>query len=177
MRIFGNPRRLAGRLTREAATTALAVVMGLGGWLFGPADAATAATPGGSAAAVASAAAWHADRIAGHPLPNPLTASPAAVARFFAGLTSAEGSALAHRYPQIIGNLDGAPLALRYAADATLSARPHVIEYDPHGDGRIAEVVGDLASADTIAVIVPGVDNRLDNFETGYAGRQRRAPA
>src|SRR5205085_2568359 len=67
MRIFGNPRRLAGRLTREAATTALAVVMGLGGWLFGPAD--------------------------------------------------------------------------------------------------------------TIAVIVPGVDNRLDNFETGYAGRQRRAPA
>ena len=70
MRIFGDPRRLLRRLTREAATTALAVVVGLGGWLFGPADPASAAP--GALAAVPGIAAWRADRVAGLALPDPL---------------------------------------------------------------------------------------------------------
>jgi hypothetical protein len=140
MRIFGNPRRLVRRLTREAATTALAVVMGLGGWLYGPADAASAA-PGASAAALPGVAAWRADRIAGTSLPDPRTATPQRVARFFAGLDSAEQATLAARYPQIVGNLDGVPPALRFVANARRSpwsTQRQLIEYDPRGDGRVA---------------------------------------
>src|SRR5438270_5925012 len=37
--------------------------------------------------------------------------------------------------------------------------------FDPRGDGRVAEVVGDLQHADRVSVIVPGMDNDLDNFE------------
>jgi pimeloyl-ACP methyl ester carboxylesterase len=180
MWISGNPRRLASRLTREVATTALAVIMGLGGWLFGPADAVTYATSGTSAATLAAVTAWRADRVAGQPLPDPLTATPQQVAHFFAGLDGARRSAIGNRYPLIVGNLDGAPLSLRFAANASRSSwstRRQLIEYDPRGDGRAAEVIGDLTTADRIAVIAPGVDSRLDNFDTGYAGQVRRAPA
>jgi Alpha/beta hydrolase len=178
MRILGDPRRLLRRLTREAATTALAVVVGLGGWLFGPADPASAAP--GALAALPGIAAWRADRVAGVALPDPLRTSPAEIARFFAGLGPVEQAALAVRFPQIIGNLDGAPLGLRFAANARRSSwspTRHLLEYDPRGDGRVVEVIGDLATADRIAVLVPGVDSRLDNFDRGNAGRQRRAPA
>jgi Alpha/beta hydrolase len=51
-----------------------------------------------------------------------------------------------------------------------------VLVYDPHGDGRIAQVVGDLATADRIAVLVPGVDNTLANFATGLGHVLRRSP-
>jgi Alpha/beta hydrolase len=49
--------------------------------------------------------------------------------------------------------------------------------YDTRGDGRVVEAVGDLAHARRVAVIVPGVDNRRDNFDTGHGGKLRRAPA
>jgi pimeloyl-ACP methyl ester carboxylesterase len=178
MRIFGDPRRMARRLTREAATTALAVVMGLGSWLFGPVDAATAAPA--ASAALPGVATWRADRVAGVPLPDPQKATPTQVAHFFAGLGTAERTALANRYPQIVGNLDGVPPELRFEVNARRSSwspERQLIEYDPRGDGRVAEVIGDLATADRIAVLVPGVDNRLGNFDNGYAGRQRRAPS
>jgi pimeloyl-ACP methyl ester carboxylesterase len=48
---------------------------------------------------------------------------------------------------------------------------------DEHGDGRIAEVFGDLARARRIGVIVPGVDNTLANFTTGFGGVPYRAPS
>jgi pimeloyl-ACP methyl ester carboxylesterase len=176
MRLPGNPRRLMLRLTRDVTTTALAVVVGFGGWLFGPADAAAAASV---SAAPPGVSAWRADRIAGRSLPDPQRATPAQIARFFAGLDPAARATLANRYPDIVGNLDGAPLDLRFAVNAhrsSWSPERHVIEYDPRGNGHVAEVVGDLATADRIAVIVPGLSNRLDNFDRG-CGRERRAPA
>ncbi|MCW2643376.1 MAG: hypothetical protein JWP76_5682 [Dactylosporangium sp.] len=177
MRLPGNPRRLILRLTREAAITALAVVVGFGGWLFEPANAAAAATV---STALPGVAAWRAARIEGQPLPDPQRATPSQIARFFTRLSPAARVALADRYPDIVGNLDGAPLGLRFEVNgrrSSWSPERHVIEYDPRGNGHVAEVVGDLATADRIAVIVPGLSNRLDNFDRGCAGRERRAPA
>jgi len=49
--------------------------------------------------------------------------------------------------------------------------------FDPRGNGRIIEVFGDLWAADRIAVLVPGVANRADNFNTGLGDVRDRAPA
>jgi pimeloyl-ACP methyl ester carboxylesterase len=49
--------------------------------------------------------------------------------------------------------------------------------FDPRGNGRIIEVFGDLGAADRIAVLVPGVANRADNFNTGLGDVRDRAPA
>jgi pimeloyl-ACP methyl ester carboxylesterase len=51
-----------------------------------------------------------------------------------------------------------------------------VLVYDQRGDGRIAQAVGDLATADRIAVLVPGVDNTLANFAAGLGNVTRRSP-
>lgn len=51
------------------------------------------------------------------------------------------------------------------------------LTFDPRGNGRIVEVFGDLASADRIAVLVPGVSTTADNFNTGLGGVLDRAPA
>jgi pimeloyl-ACP methyl ester carboxylesterase len=48
--------------------------------------------------------------------------------------------------------------------------------FDPAGDGRAAEVFGDLSTAKHIAVLVPGVATSLVDFERGLGGVARRAP-
>ncbi|MFD8754725.1 alpha/beta hydrolase [Kitasatospora sp. NPDC059577] len=63
-------------------------------------------------------AAWTADTALGLPLPDPATADPARIATFFAGLSPAARDALAVRHPLVVGNLDGAPVDLRYRANA-----------------------------------------------------------
>ncbi|MFD7641000.1 alpha/beta hydrolase [Kitasatospora sp. NPDC059795] len=65
----------------------------------------------------AGSAAWVADGSFGKALPDPATADPAAVAAFFASLTGAEIDRLILEYPLVVGNLDGAPLAVRYRAN------------------------------------------------------------
>ena len=59
---------------------------------------------------------------------------------------------------------------------ATWTGR-HFLSFDPAGDGTAVEVVGDLATADRIAILVPGVDTTLKNFDRGLGGVARRAPA
>jgi hypothetical protein len=51
------------------------------------------------------------------------------------------------------------------------------LAFDPRGDGMAIEVLGDLARADRIAVLVPGVDTRLRDFDRGLGGVAQRAPA
>ncbi|MEV4639549.1 alpha/beta hydrolase [Actinoplanes sp. NPDC049548] len=53
----------------------------------------------------------------------------------------------------------------------------HFVSFDTRGDGQAVEVVGDLATADRIAVLVPGVDTTLRDFDRGLGGVARRAPA
>jgi pimeloyl-ACP methyl ester carboxylesterase len=68
-----------------------------------------------------------------------------------------------------------APAPAPAALPVDLTA-PLVLASDHHGDGRIVEVVGDLSTADRVAVIVPGVSTTLDNFDRGLGGVQRRSP-
>ena len=121
---------------------------------------------------------------------------PTVVAAFFKGLDPDVAAALAHERPELVGNLDGAPIPLRYAANADAIDREiarlqaggvsdddprlrklrelddpnrHFLLFDPAGDGRAAEVFGDLTTARHIAVVVPGMNNELDNFTGGDA--------
>ncbi|QHC21262.1 alpha/beta hydrolase [Streptomyces sp. GS7] len=201
--------------TVVAAALAAAVVAGTGGWAAGTAQTAvTGPAPG--------AAAWRADHSLGVRLPDPATAEPAEVARFFASLTDHERQSLAARHPLTVGNLDGAPVALRYEANAralraerdrqlALATDPagtlqdhrqarkaadrcaallapgrHILAFDPRGRGQVAEVHGDMATAERTAVIVPGSDIDLASFDrakdpygtpTGMAASLRRQMA
>ncbi|MGW2627909.1 alpha/beta hydrolase [Streptomyces chattanoogensis] len=206
---------LRSKRTLIAAGLALAVVAGTGGWAAGSAQTAvTGPAPG--------AAAWRADHSLGRPLPDPATAAPAAVARFFASLTDTQRHALAARHPLTVGNLDGAPVTLRYEANSlalkaerhhqlTRAADPagtlqdhrqarkaaarcaallapgrHILAFDPRGRGQVAEVHGDMTTAERVAVIVPGSDIDLGSFDrakdpygtpTGMATSLRRQMA
>jgi Alpha/beta hydrolase len=97
--------------------------------------------------------------------PDPAAASPAQVRRFWAALTERQRLELARRAPGVVGNLDGIPYPVRYAANerarrATGPGGPRpagrLLGYDPRGDGRVTLVLGELASARRVAVIVPG---------------------
>ena len=46
----------------------------------------------------------------------------------------------------------------------------HFLTFDGRDGGRAAEVVGDLATADHVAVLVPGADTSLDTYERFRAG-------
>jgi hypothetical protein len=170
LRVFwGEHRHWDGRVV----AIVLAALLGLhGSWLLAPATA--LATP-----VDAQVSAWRADRSAGVRMPDPVRATPGEIARFFAGLTPVDRARLAARYPRLVGNLDGAPPALRFAANTAQASAPdhQLLEYDPRGDGRIAEVFGDLSTAEHIAIVVPGVGNRLSNFYTGLDGEPLRAPS
>jgi alpha/beta hydrolase family protein len=118
---------------------------------------------------------WRTDPVAQGLDPN---AEREGVARFFAALAPAQQAGLAARFPAVVGSLDGAPIALRYAANASSGGRGRqFLLYDQSGDGRAIEVVGDLAAARRIVVLVPGSDTTLADFDRGYGGVERRAPA
>ncbi|REK89929.1 hypothetical protein DY245_13030 [Streptomyces inhibens] len=183
-----------GKRTLISAALALTVAAGTGGWAAGSAQTAvTGPAPG--------AAAWRADHSLGVRLPDPATAPPADVARFFASLTDTQRQTLAARHPLTVGNLDGAPLTLRYEANslalkaerdrqlaratdpagtlqdhqrarkaadrcaALLAPGRRILAFDPRGRGQVAEVHGDLATAEHTAVIVPGSDIDLASFD------------
>lgn len=86
-----------------------------------------------------------------------------------AGATTAAASpepAQAHDTAAVssLGNRDGAPVAARYAANERAlrtndDPEPvgRLLEYQPRGNGRIVEVMGDLAGARRVAVLVPGM--------------------
>ncbi|WP_329388225.1 alpha/beta hydrolase [Streptomyces sp. NBC_01716] len=144
--------------------------------------------------------AWEKGRVGPFDLPDP-HAPPKRLAAFFASLSTAQRTGLADRYPLVVGNLNGAPLTLRYRANrlAVIQARDverermddsrlsvvgrhqagrrmhrfesmagegrQILAFDPTGDGRAAEVFGDLDSAGRVSVVVPGADTNLLTFE------------
>lgn len=52
----------------------------------------------------------------------------------------------------------------------------HFLAFDPAGDGRGVEVLGDLGTATRVAILIPGVDTVLADFDRGLGGVPRRAP-
>ncbi|MFB8394128.1 alpha/beta hydrolase [Streptomyces yangpuensis] len=162
--------------TLVTAALAVAVVGGTAGWASGGSQSAVTGPPPG-------AVAWRADTAYGRVLPDPATATPSEVARFFAGLDDTQRAALVRSHPLVVGNLDGAPPALRYEANrlavaATGEARyaslaapdRRILAFDPRGRGQVAEVFGELEHAAHVAVIVPGNDNDATSYDS------RRAP-
>ncbi|MGW0762902.1 alpha/beta hydrolase [Streptomyces sp. NPDC002814] len=148
----------------------------------------------------ASVTAWEHGRVNGHRLPDP-DAGPALLARFFATLTAAQRVDLAQRYSLAVGNMNGAPVELRYRAnriaidqarkverkrmhderltpdgqqeagrrmhrlESLMLAERKILAFDPAGGGRVAEVFGNLAKAERVSVVVPGVDTDLLSFQ------------
>ncbi|MEU3727174.1 alpha/beta hydrolase [Streptomyces sp. NPDC031705] len=171
--------------TIVTAALAVAVVAGTAGWAVGDSRPAVTGPPPGSAA-------WRAGSVGGRPLPDPRAASPREVARFFAGLDGSARRELLRAHPLVVGNLEGAPLPLRYEANrtavlATGEARyaslagpgRQILAFDPRGRGLVAEVFGDLEEAAHVSVIVPGSDNDAAAHDarrtphTGPAGMAR----
>ncbi len=62
-------------------------------------------------------AAWRDDPLAAGAVPDPTTAAPAAVAVALTRLSPTQRRRLTRRHPDVVGNLDGAPLTMRYAAN------------------------------------------------------------
>ncbi|MFG2003100.1 alpha/beta hydrolase [Spirillospora sp. NPDC048911] len=59
---------------------------------------------------------------------------------------------------------------------AFLGSGRRFLAFDARGDGRAVEVHGDLARAGRIAVVVPGADNELDNYDSWkFAGGGAKA--
>ncbi|MER6053439.1 alpha/beta hydrolase [Streptomyces sp. NPDC020883] len=54
---------------------------------------------------------------------------------------------------------------LMHRMESLMSPGRQILAFDPAGDGRAAEVFGDLATADRVSVVVPGVDTNLSTFE------------
>ncbi|MFF5446221.1 alpha/beta hydrolase [Streptomyces sp. NPDC012888] len=165
--------RRTGR-TLVAVALAGAVAAGTTGWVSAGAQTPVTGPPPGTAA-------WRADGTAGRPLPDP-AAAPHEVARFFAGLSAAERERLVRRHPLVVGNLDGAPPALRYeanriavraAADPRFAALAgpgrQILAFDPRGRGQVAEVFGDLERAAQVSVLVAGSDNDAASHDAARA--------
>ncbi|MFI9149373.1 alpha/beta hydrolase [Streptomyces sp. NPDC053367] len=85
----------------------------------------------------ASRSAWEDGSIAGRRLPDP-DASPARLARFFATLTGRQQTALAHRYPLAVGNMNGAPVELRYRANRVALGQARRVELARMHDSRLS---------------------------------------
>ncbi|MER5728174.1 alpha/beta hydrolase [Streptomyces sp. NPDC002138] len=175
-------RRL-GR-TLVAAVLTVTVITGTAGW-------ASADTQRAVTGPLPGTAAWRAEPgpAAGagvrpvRGLPDPESAGPREVARFFAALDPDEARALVRRHPLVAGNLDGVPVALRYLANriailasgearylSLAGAGRQILAFDPRGRGQVAEVFGDLTHAEHVAVVVPGSDNDASTYD------RKRAP-
>ncbi|MET8243159.1 alpha/beta hydrolase [Streptomyces sp. NPDC005202] len=90
----------------------------------------------GTTALQASLSAWEHGHLHGHRLPAP-DAAPARLTRFFASLTPQERSRLAHRYPLAVGNMNGAPVGLRYQANRIALSKARKIELQRMRDSRL----------------------------------------
>ncbi|GHI08045.1 hypothetical protein Scel_63660 [Streptomyces cellostaticus] len=90
-----------------------------------------------STALQASLAKWEHGSIHGLHLPDP-DSSPARLAHFFTSLTPHERDHLAHRYPLAVGNMNGAPVSLRYRANRIALEQARKVEKKRMHDSRLS---------------------------------------
>ncbi|GAA0271776.1 alpha/beta hydrolase family protein [Actinomadura nitritigenes] len=128
----------------------------------------------------------------GHPAPGRRTraVAAAAVLTVTASTTAAAGRTEAYAGPARLPALAPATLDVRYQAagaeiarawatarrvrdhdraralSAFLAPGRRFLSFDARGRGQAVEVIGDLAAADRIAVVVPGADTTLANFDS-----------
>ncbi|MGW3357373.1 alpha/beta hydrolase [Streptomyces bungoensis] len=80
---------------------------------------------------------WDHGRLHGRHLPDAGSA-PARLARFFASLTAHDRARLAHRYPLAVGNMNGAPVGLRYRANHLALEQAREVERKRMHDSRLS---------------------------------------
>ncbi|MBK3542430.1 MULTISPECIES: alpha/beta hydrolase [unclassified Streptomyces] len=116
-------------------------------------------------------AAWARDRIAGHSLPE-ADAPAYRLAHFFATLTSGQRFALADKYPSVVGNLDGAPVTLRYHANRVALGQAVAVEKVRAHDERLSPDGRDEARArlDRFHSLLKG-DRQILAFDPSGKGR------
>lgn len=90
--------------------------------------------PGQSRAAALTA--WEHGRIGHRALPDPAAPAPS-IASFFASIGPSRGARLADTYPLVVGNLNGAPVPLRYRANRLSLSRALDIERGRVEDPRL----------------------------------------
>ncbi|MEU3251680.1 alpha/beta hydrolase [Streptomyces sp. NPDC006997] len=84
----------------------------------------------------AAVSAWEHGRLHGRHLPDPQSA-PERLARFFAALSDTDRAHLAHRYPLVVGNMNGAPVGLRYRANRVALTQARTVERRRMHDPRL----------------------------------------
>jgi len=128
--------------------------------------------------------------------------APEDVAAWWATLSAAEIELWIAGAPDLVGNTNGVPFEHRIAANHvamqdlldrlpeghplrdtlkqftiagtdTIDPSRQILLFDAEGDGRVAELFGDLETASQIAIIVPGITNKLDGFTKGLADNGR----
>ncbi|MFI6348812.1 alpha/beta hydrolase [Streptomyces sp. NPDC050560] len=85
----------------------------------------------------AARAAWGHGRLGGHRLP-PVGSGPTRLARFFAALGAGQRATLAARYPLAVGNMNGAPVELRYRANRIALDQARKVERRRMHDARLS---------------------------------------
>lgn len=100
-----------GRRTLAAAALTTTLMTATAGWVVDSEQQTLTGPPPG-------AQAWRSDDSIGMRLPDPAATRPEQVAGFFASLSAVQRDALAARHPLTVGNLDGAPVDLRIAANS-----------------------------------------------------------
>ena len=170
-----------------AAIFALTSVTAIPATIAGNVEAAVCRIAGGACDALAEAPVADPAAVAAAATRIAELEDPEAVAAFFGALDAVTANALAREHPDLVGNTDGAPIALRLLVnEIRIAADPrfaHLLEggrrfllFDPSGDGRLAEVFGNLETARHVAVVVPGMNNDIRNF-TGNDARRLHGAA
>ncbi|SEG14309.1 Alpha/beta hydrolase [Thermomonospora echinospora] len=99
-------------------------------------------------------------------------------------LPALSAPALGARYASVRHDIDGALRTARQNGDgdrvralsAFLAPGRRFLSFDARGRGRAVEVLGDLAAADRVAVVVPGADGSLTGYDSWkFAGGGARA--
>ena len=80
---------------------------------------------------------WEHGRLHGLRLPDP-EAAPARLSRYFASLTPRDRARLAQRYPLAVGNMNGAPVSLRYRANRVALEQARANEHERMRDSRLS---------------------------------------
>lgn len=85
----------------------------------------------------ASLSAWQRGHLGGRELPD-AESSPHRLAAFFTSLTAGQRTRLAHRYPLAVGNMNGAPVELRYRANRVALRQQSEQERERMHDKRLS---------------------------------------
>nr|WP_202502298.1 alpha/beta hydrolase [Streptomyces sp. SID5785] len=115
--------------------------------------------------------AWEHGRLNGHALPS-ADGSPTRLGHFFASLTPHQRAGLAARYPLVVGNMNGAPVELRYRANRIALEQARQVEHERIHDKRLSSLGhADARQRMKRFALLSGADRKILAFDPMGAGR------